>query len=99
MTIEPTPMFGQVSAREGGGANMREVPNGTLLRTLNNGTIVEVSSEFQLVNGVTWVKVAVTLNSERVEGWLLEATVTYATPAPNFEASATPSAGLLTTVP
>lgn len=99
MTIEPTPIFGQVSAREGGGANLREVPNGTLLRTLNNGTIVEVSSEFRLVNGVTWVKVAVTLNSERVEGWLLESTVTYATPAPNFEASATPSIGLLTVVP
>jgi hypothetical protein len=99
MTIEPTPIFGQVSAREGGGANLREVPNGTLLRTLNNGTIVEVSSEFRLVNGVTWVKVAVTLNGERVEGWLLESTVTYATPAPNFEASATPSIGLLTVVP
>jgi hypothetical protein len=99
MTIEPTPMFGQVSAREGGGANLREVPNGTLLRTLNNGTIVEVSSEFQIVNGVTWVKVAATLNGQRAEGWLLESTVTYATPAPNFEASATPSVGLLTVVP
>ena len=99
MTIEPTLIFGQVSAREGGGANLREVPNGTLLRTLNNGTIVEVSSEFRLVNGVTWVKVAVTLNGDRVEGWLLESTVTYATPAPNFEASATPSIGLLTVVP
>ncbi len=89
MTTEPSVIFGKVSANEGGGANLRESPNGKLLKTLSNDTIVEVSPEFQLVNGVTWIHVFATLNGERFEGWLLESTVIYATPAPNFESSAT----------
>jgi hypothetical protein len=84
MTIEPTPLFGKVNANEGGGANLREAPNGKLLKTLNNGTIVEVFPEFQVVSGVTWIHVFVTLNGQRLEGWLLESTVAYATPEPNF---------------
>lgn len=99
MTIEPASIFGKVSANEGGGANLREAPNGKLLKTLNNGTIVEVYPEFQLVNGVTWIHIFATINGQRLEGWLLESTVIYATPAPNFEASMTPAAGLLTVVP
>ena len=59
--------------------------------TLLNGTIVETYSEFREVNGVTWVHVFVTVNGQQVEGWLLESVVTYATPAPNFEPSATPT--------
>ncbi|MBI5944848.1 MAG: DUF389 domain-containing protein [Chloroflexi bacterium] len=91
MTIEPLPIFGKVSANEGGGANLREVPNGKLLKTLNNGTIVEVYPEFQLINGVTWIHVFATVNGQRLEGWLLESTVIYATPAPNFEITLTPT--------
>lgn len=99
LTLEPNPNFGRVSASEGGGANLRETPGGPLLRTLNNGTIVEISREFEIINGVTWLKVAVTLEGKRVEGWMLESTVAYATPEPNFEPSATPGVGLLTVVP
>lgn len=99
LTLEPNPNFGRVSASEGGGANLRETPGGPLLRTLNNGTIVEISREFEIISGVTWLKVAVTLEGKRVEGWMLESTVAYATPEPNFEPSATPGVGLLTVVP
>ena len=58
--------------------------------TLLNGTIVETYSEFQLLNGTTWVKVFAQVNGQRIEGWLIESVIAYATPAPNFQASSTP---------
>jgi len=90
LTIPPVPVYGKISANEGGGANMRDAPGGTYVMTLLNGTIVETNSEFAELNGVTWVKVVVTLNGKRVEGWLLDSVINYATPAPNFGPSATP---------
>ena len=90
-TAEVTPVLGTVGADEGGGANLRQTPNGKYLMTVDNGTVVEVYPDFRLVNGVTWVHVFVTRNGQRIEGWLLETVVNYATPAPNFEASATPT--------
>ncbi|MFN8384738.1 MAG: DUF389 domain-containing protein [Anaerolineales bacterium] len=94
LTIPVTPTYAKISANEGGGANLRQAPGGKYVMTLLNGTIVETYSEFREVNGVTWVHVFVTVNGQRVEGWLLESVVTYATPAPNFEASATPTFGV-----
>lgn len=94
LTIPTTPTYAKVSANEGGGANLRQSPGGKYVMTLLNGTIVETYSDFREVNGVTWVHVFVTVNGQRVEGWLLESVVAYATPAPNFEASATPTIGV-----
>ena len=91
LTLEAAPSYGTVSANEGGGANLRQTPNGKYLMTLGNGTIVEVYSDFRLVNGVTWIRIIVTRNGERIEGWLLESTVSYATPEPNFGPSSTPA--------
>jgi hypothetical protein len=91
LTIQPTPTYGVIQASEGGGANLRDAPGGNYVMTLLNGTIVETYSEFEVVNGSTWVKVYVTINGQRVEGWLLESILRYATPAPDFEASATPT--------
>ncbi|MBI5964309.1 MAG: DUF389 domain-containing protein [Chloroflexi bacterium] len=96
MTLEPAPIFGRVNANAGGGANLRETPGGKLLKTLNNGTIVEVYPEFQVLNSVTWIRVIVTFNGQRIDGWLLETTVTYATPEPNF---GTPSITTATPTP
>ncbi len=93
LTIPVTPTYGKVAANEGGGANLRQTPGGKYVMTLLNGTLVETFSDFREVNGVTWVHVFVTINGNRVEGWLLESVVAYATPAPNFEASATPTFG------
>jgi hypothetical protein len=90
MTIEIEPVSGRISASEGGGANLRQTPNGKFLMTLDNGEIVDIYPDFKQVNGVTWLHVFATRNSQRVEGWLLESVVTYATPAPNFEPSSTP---------
>ncbi len=94
MTIDVQPIFGKVGANEGGGANLRQTPNGKYLMTLDNGTIVEIYPDFKQVNGVTWIHVFVTRNGQRVEGWLLESVVTYATPEPNFEPSSTPTFGI-----
>jgi hypothetical protein len=91
LTIPTTPTYGKVSANEGGGANLRQTPGGKYVMTLLNGTIVETYSDFQMINNVTWVHVFVTVNGQRVEGWLLESVVAYATPAPNFEPSTTPT--------
>jgi hypothetical protein len=91
MTIEIQPISGRVSASEGGGANLRQTPNGKYLMTLDNGAIVEIYPDFKQVNGVTWIHVFATRNGQRVEGWLLESVVSYATPEPNFEPSNTPN--------
>jgi hypothetical protein len=85
---------GKVGASEGGGANLRQTPNGKYLMTLDNGTLVDIYPDFRQVNGVTWIHVIVTRNGQRVEGWLLESVVSYSTPAPNFEPSATPTVGV-----
>jgi len=87
---EVTPVLGKVGADEGGGANLRQTPNGKYLMTVDNGTEVEIYPDFRQVNGVTWIHVFVTRNGQRVEGWLLESVVNYATPAPNFEPTTTP---------
>lgn len=94
LTIEVTPIFGTVSADEGGGANLRQTPNGKYIMTLGNGMIVEIYPDFRQVNNVTWLHIFVTRNGERIEGWLLESTVNYATPEPNFEPSTTPTVGI-----
>jgi hypothetical protein len=94
LTLEAQSISGKVSAVEGGGANLRQTPNGKYLMTLDNGTIVEIYPDFKIVNGVTWIHVFVTRNGQRVEGWLLESVVTYSTPEPNFDASATPGTGI-----
>lgn len=91
LTIQPTPVYGRIAANEGGGANLRETPEGTYILTLLNGTIVETDSQFEEVNGVTWIHVFATVNNQKIEGWLLDSVVAYATPAPNFEPSSTPT--------
>lgn len=90
LTIQPTPTYGKVQANEGGGANLRDAPGGTYVMTLLNGTIIETFSEFQVLNNITWVKVYAQVNGQRIEGWLLESVISYATPAPNFQTSPTP---------
>jgi Domain of unknown function (DUF389). len=59
LTFEVTPIFGKISAEEGGGANLRQTPNGKYLMTLVNDTIVEVYPDFRLVNGVPWIRIKI----------------------------------------
>lgn len=92
-TVEIQAITGKISANEGGGANLRQTPNGKYLMTLDNGTSVDIYPDFKIVNGVTWIHVFVTRNGQRVEGWLLESVVSYSTPEPNFNPSSTPTIG------
>lgn len=96
LTLTATPQLttGVIKASEGGGANLRQTPNGKYLMTLDNGTAVEIYPDFKTVNGVAWIHVAVTRSGQRVEGWLLESVVSYSTPVPNFSPSATPTTGI-----
>jgi len=59
--------------------------------TLDNGTILEIYPDFRKVNSIIWAHVFVMRNGQRIEGWLLESVVSYATPEPNFEPSETPT--------
>lgn len=93
-TVELQTIAGTISADEGGGANLRQTPNGKYLMTLDNGTVVEIYPDFRLVNGITWLHVYVIRDDQKIEGWLLESVVSYATPEPNFEPSPTPEIGI-----
>jgi hypothetical protein len=93
-TLEIKTIPGTVGASEGGGANLRQTPNGKYLMTLDNGTVVNIYPDFRQVNGVAWIHVFVTRNGQRIEGWLLESVVSFSTPVPNFEPSATPTVGV-----
>jgi len=72
ITAQPTPILRVINAfAGGGGAHIREVPNGKILATVLNGTVVTViPNETQMVNGIIWVHVVVLVNDVRVEGWM-----------------------------
>jgi len=90
LTIEPTPVYGKISASEGGGAFLRKTPKGEWLATLDNGEIVEVLPDVQEVNGVPWAHVIALKGGARLEGWVLQSVIIYATPVPNWVPSSTP---------
>jgi hypothetical protein len=94
LTVEPQLIAGKINASEGGGANLRQTPNGKFLMTLDNDTPVDIYPDFRKMNSVLWIHVVVTRNGQRIEGWLLESVVSYATPQPNFKPSATPTVGV-----
>lgn len=90
LTIEPTPVYGKISASEGGGAYLRELPKGKFLAVLENGAVVEILPEVRYVDDVPWSNVIANKNGTRIEGWVLQSVVTYATPVPNWQPSSTP---------
>jgi hypothetical protein len=94
LTIEPTPVYGKIAAGEGGGVNLRKTPNGKYLATIDNDSIVEVLPGVEDVNGVTWAHVIATKNGIRIEGWILQSALLYATPVPDWQPTTTPTAGI-----
>jgi hypothetical protein len=92
LTIEPTPVYGKITASEGGGAFLRETPKGKFLAVLENGAVVEILPEVRYVDEVPWSNIIANKNSTRIEGWVLQSVLTYATPVPNWEPSSTPLA-------
>ena len=83
--------YGKIAADEGGGANLRNAPDGKFLAVLGNGAIVEVLPDVEEVNGIAWAHVIATKNGIRIEGWILQSTLLYATPVPNWQATSTPT--------
>lgn len=88
---ESTPIYALIRAREGGGAFLRKEPGGSVLATLDNGSIVQILPGTQEKNGAVWIHVIVTRDEIRVEGWIIQDVLETATPVPNWEASETPA--------
>ncbi|MFZ5820546.1 MAG: DUF389 domain-containing protein, partial [Chloroflexota bacterium] len=88
---ESTPIYALIRAREGGGAFLRKEPGGSVLATLDNGSIVQILPGTQEKNGAVWIHVIVTRDEIRVEGWIIQDVLETATPVPNWEASETPT--------
>ena len=91
LTIEPTPVYARVVSDSGGGVNLRKTPNGTYIATLDNGSIVEVLPEVQVLSNTPWAHVIATRNGRRMEGWILQSVLIMATPVPNWQPSTTPT--------
>jgi hypothetical protein len=72
LTIEPTPVYAQVHAQQGGGAVLRETPGGKGLVVLDNFEFVQLLPETQDVSGFTWAHVISTHNGLRLEGWVAQ---------------------------
>ena len=97
LTIEPTPVYARVVSDSGGGVNLRKTPNGTYLATLDNGTIVEVLPEVEVLSETPWAHVIATRNGQRLEGWILQSVLIMATPVPDWQPSLTPTIEIVTT--
>jgi hypothetical protein len=86
----PTPVFAKVFTDQGTGIVVRTEPNGTTLTTLLNGYLVEVLPEIQKHDRAIWVKIRFTIKGETYEGWVIQTLLRTATPAPNWQPTATP---------
>jgi uncharacterized membrane protein len=86
VTPSPTPVLAYVLAPEDfGGAIMREEPgfNATIITSMSNGTLVQVLSDNPVENdNAFWVEV-IDLKRE-LRGWMVQALLVVATPAPNW---------------
>ena len=91
VTAEPTPILAIIRASEGGGAFIREKPDGIVVATLGNGSAVTiVPNDLQDVKGVIWVHVFTTVNDVRLEGWMIQTVLQTATPVADLQPSPTP---------
>ena len=77
------PIFAEVDASpEYEGARIREAPgyDGTIITDLPNGTLVEVLTETETVDGFIWVHVY--SSSLDQDGWMLQSVLFVTTPTP-----------------
>lgn len=95
LTFEPTPVYARIMSEQGG-AFLRATPNGKYIVTLDNYSFVQVLPETQELSGWTWAHVIAVKNGVKLEGWIIQLALQVATPAPNWQPSATP---MLTSTP
>jgi uncharacterized membrane protein len=77
----PTPILALVQARLGGGALIRSEPNGKIIGSLINDTLMKILPESVESNGTVWVHV---IAPDGTEGWMDQRVLVTATPAPNW---------------
>lgn len=87
---QPTPVYATIKSPEGGGARIRKTPGGVVIATLTNGSIVQVLPDTLEYNGATWVRIIITNNEIKVDGWIIQSLLEMPTPVPNWEPSTTP---------
>lgn len=81
ITPVPTPVLALIAASEGGGALIREKPgfDTKVIKSLLNGTLVEILPEPFLAGNVEWVRIRA---KDGMEGWIVRDLIRTATPVP-----------------
>lgn len=77
----PTPMYAVVQTVDRKGAVLRAEPGGTVLGSYLDGTLLQLLPERRSLNGVVWVRV---IAPDGKQGWMVQALLATATPAPNW---------------
>jgi hypothetical protein len=82
-TPSPTPVYAYINADAGDppGARIRSEPEGTVIRSYLNNTLVQVLDSIEL-NGRIWVRIIIV--EDGTEGWILQSLLLVATPPPNW---------------
>ncbi len=85
ITLTPLPsiIWAEVRSPEGDGANIREEPgfDARIVRTVLNGTAVQVLDEIEVIDGATWVHIRF---MDQVDGWIVRSLIVSATPEPEW---------------
>lgn len=83
LTPLPTIIWAEVRSPEGDGANIREEPgfDAKIVRTVLNGTAVQVLDEIEVIDGATWVHIRFI---DQVDGWIVRSLIVSATPEPEW---------------
>ena len=85
ITLTPLPLviWAEIRSPEGDGANIRVEPGFTskILRTVLNGTAVQVLDEVEVIDGATWIHIRFI---DQVEGWIMRSLIVSATPEPEW---------------
>jgi hypothetical protein len=82
LTPEPTPVYAHIQS-EAGGVNLRNHPGGTLIITLENGTLVELLAGPERYQYGLWVQVNAIVDNVPYQGWIIQSALVTATSAPN----------------
>lgn len=80
----PTPVYAYINAKTGDppGARIRREPEGEVIRSYLNNTLVQVLPETVELNGLVWVHIRIV--EDGTEGWILQSLLLVATPSPNW---------------
>jgi hypothetical protein len=85
ITLTPLPeiIWAEIQSPEGNGANVREGPgfSSIIVKTVLNGTAVQVLDEVEVVDGVTWIHIKFI---DGVDAWIVRNLIVSATPEPEW---------------